>query len=69
MSNKPFFKEFTVKTPLPAKKIITKLVDYDILPGISLEQFGLEENLLLIAVTEKKSKTNLDELVAALKEV
>jgi glycine dehydrogenase subunit 1 len=69
MSNKPFFKEFTVKTPLPAKKIITKLVDHDILPGISLEQFGLEENLLLIAVTEKKSKTNLDELVAALKEV
>lgn len=69
MSNKPFFKEFTLKTPLPAKNIVTKLADKGILPGISLEQFGFDENLLLIAVTEKKTKADLDELVAALKEV
>ncbi|MDY6916212.1 MAG: aminomethyl-transferring glycine dehydrogenase subunit GcvPA [Candidatus Cloacimonadota bacterium] len=68
-SNKPFFKEFTLKTPIPAKEIINLLTKKDILAGISLEQFGMDKNLLLIAVTEKKSKAELDNFVNALKEV
>lgn len=64
----PFFKEFTVKTPVPAEEIISKLKTKDIFPGIDLKRFG-QENMLLIAVTEKKSKTDLDELVKSLQEV
>ncbi|MCF7792828.1 MAG: aminomethyl-transferring glycine dehydrogenase subunit GcvPA [Candidatus Cloacimonetes bacterium] len=64
----PFFKEFAVKTPLPAAEIISKLKSKNIFPGIDLETFG-HENLLLIAVTEKKRKCDLDELVKSLQEV
>ncbi|MDA3814572.1 MAG: glycine dehydrogenase, partial [Candidatus Cloacimonetes bacterium] len=64
----PFFKEFVIKTHIPAKKIILDLKDKNIFPGIDLKEFGYE-NMLLIAVTEKKRKSDLDELVKSLKEV
>ncbi len=67
--SQPFFKEFAIKTPIPAKKIIEKLKIKNIFPGIDLGRFGYDENMLLIAVTEKKNKADLDELVAAFKEV
>lgn len=64
----PFFKEFTIKTPLPVKDIITKLKSKNIMPGIDLKQFGYD-NMLLITVTEKKRKSDLDEFVTSLMEV
>ncbi|MDO9576766.1 MAG: aminomethyl-transferring glycine dehydrogenase subunit GcvPA [Candidatus Cloacimonadales bacterium] len=64
----PFFKEFTIKTPVSAAEIISKLKAKNIFPGIDLKQFG-QENMLLIAVTEMKRKVDLDELVKALQEV
>jgi len=64
--NNSFFKEFAVKTPLPASEIIASLENDKIFPGIDLKPFGYE-NMLLIAVTEKKSKSDLDELVEKLK--
>ncbi len=63
----PFFKEFAVKTPVLAKDIIEKLKSKNIFPGVDLKQFGYE-NMLLIAVTEKKRKRDLDELINSLKE-
>jgi glycine cleavage system P protein (glycine dehydrogenase) subunit 1 len=66
--NAPFFKEFAIKTPIPAKEIITKLKAKNIFPGIDLKQFSYE-NMLLIAVTEKKRKIDLDEYAKALQEV
>ena len=62
-----FFKEFAVKTPVPAEEIIFKLKEKNIFPGIDLKQFGYD-NMLLVAVTEKKRKCDLDELVNALQE-
>lgn len=67
-NDQPFFKEFAIKTPIPAKEIVEKLSKKNILAGLDLGKFG-NENLLLIAVTEKKSKAELDQLVEALKEV
>ncbi len=66
--SKPFFKEFTVKTPIPASEIIEKLIAKDIIAGVDLAETGME-NGLLIAVTEKKTKAQMDELVKALEEV
>ncbi|HPR18569.1 MAG TPA: aminomethyl-transferring glycine dehydrogenase subunit GcvPA [Candidatus Cloacimonadota bacterium] len=64
----PFFKEFVIETPLPADEIVSQLKANKIFPGIDLQKFGYE-NMLLIAVTEKKRKCDLDELVQALQEV
>ncbi len=63
-----FFKEFVIKTPVDPEKIINKLLPRAIYPGLDLKRFG-HENMLMIAVTEKKNKADLDELVSALKEV
>lgn len=63
----PFFKEFAVKTPIPAKGIIKKLKSKNIFPGVDLKPFGYD-NMLLVAVTEKKRKCDLDELISSLKE-
>ena len=59
--NAPFFKEFVVKTPIPPQQIIDRLVNKNIFPGIDLSQFdcGLD-NGLLIAVTEKRTREEMD---------
>ncbi len=66
--DKPFFKEFAIKTPIDPQIIIDKLVDKNIFAGLNLKKFGYD-NLLLIAVTEKKTKKDLDDFVKALSEV
>jgi len=66
----PFFKEFVVTTPVLPVEIIEKLTLQNIYAGIDLSQFdfGLK-NGLLIAVTEKRTKHELDVFIEALKNV
>lgn len=64
----PFFKEFVVNTPIPAKDIVAKLLPGAIYPGLDMAKHGNPKQLM-IAVTEKKSITDLDDLVKSLKEV
>jgi len=52
---KPFFNEFLIKTPVPAKVIIEKALQAGILAGIEVSRFT-EFDGLLVAVTEKKQK-------------
>jgi len=63
-----FFKEFVLNTPIPAAQIIQKLLPRNIYPGLDMARYGMP-NALMIAVTEKKSKADIDELVNALREV
>lgn len=68
--DKPFLKEFVVKTTLDVKKLEKKLYDNGIMGGIELGTYkkGME-NCLLFCVTEKRSKEDIDRLVALTKEV
>lgn len=62
--NTPFFKEFVVKTPVPAKKIIDAGVKENIFSGIDLGGYRTEwEKSLLIAVTEKRTCQEMDDFV------
>jgi len=62
--NTPFFKEFVVKTPVPAKKIIDAGVKENIFSGIDLGGYRTEwEKSLLIAVTEKRTCQEIDDFV------
>ena len=66
----PFFHEFVVKTPRPVNEINFHLQNHWILGGYDLSQDYPElENHMLIAVTEKISKLDIDDFVAALEEV
>ncbi len=64
----PFFKEFVINTPIPAAKIIQRLLPRALYPGVDMARFG-NDRQLMIAVTEKKSKADMDALVEALMEV
>jgi len=62
-----FFKEFTVKCPVPAAQIVDTLLDSGILAGIDLGQFYPEmKDYLLIAVTEKRTKEEIDRFAQGL---
>ncbi|MEX0778461.1 MAG: aminomethyl-transferring glycine dehydrogenase subunit GcvPA [Balneolales bacterium] len=62
--DKPFFKEFVVNTPKEPGFIIEALYDKGFLAGLDLSRF--DDEGLMIAVTEKRSKTEMDELVSVL---
>ncbi len=63
-----FFKEFVLKTPKKAEEIIKALVPGNIYAGIDLAPLGKPDELM-IAVTEKKSKADIDSFVQAMQEV
>jgi glycine dehydrogenase subunit 1 len=63
----PFFHEFTVTCPRPAAEIIASARREGILAGVPLARFcPRRANDLLIAVTEKRTKEEVDRLVECL---
>ncbi len=66
--DRPFFKEFVVRTPVSPGEIVSRLAGEQLLAGIDLRRFPtLElENGLLIAVTERRTRAQIDRLVEAL---
>ena len=70
MFSAPFFKEFVVKTPVAPSKLIESLLDEKIFAGIDLSSYdyGLE-NCMLVCVTEKRTKEEMDKFVNSLSKV
>ena len=66
--NQTFFKEFVVNTPVPAQKIIDIALNHNIYAGVDMKIYG-NDRQLMIAVTEKKTKADLDRFVTVLKGV
>ena len=61
-----FFNEFLIKLPLSAETFVDLMEKQDIIPGIPISKFYPDhDNLLLVAVTEKKSKSELDGYIEA----
>ncbi|MFH1419727.1 MAG: aminomethyl-transferring glycine dehydrogenase subunit GcvPA [Planctomycetota bacterium] len=64
----PFFKEFVVKCDKPVEHVLDVCHDEGILAGVAMKTFYPEmEDKLLVAVTEKRTKAEIDRLVEALK--
>jgi len=66
--DKPFFKEFVVRCPLPVEDINEALLDWDIIGGYDLGQVdpALADHMLL-CVTEMNTRQQIDDLVAVLR--
>ena len=62
-----FFKEFTVELPVPADELIGKALERGIFAGISLQKPGHPHHLL-VTVTEKRTKKELDAFISFMKE-
>ncbi|WHY03188.1 aminomethyl-transferring glycine dehydrogenase subunit GcvPA [Neobacillus sp. DY30] len=62
----PFFNEFVVKLPRPVKEINAKLFEAGIIGGFDLgNDYGLEDQML-IAVTEQRTKEEIDQFIEVL---
>jgi glycine dehydrogenase subunit 1 len=62
----PFFKEFVVRLPRPAREVIDELVARGYLAGVPAAWLG--DDALLVAVTERRTRGDIDGLAAALGE-
>ena len=60
----PFFKEFVLGLPRPAVEVRDRLLDDGYLAGVPLED---DDHALLVAVTERRSREQIDGLAAALR--
>lgn len=60
----PFFREFVVETPIASAAVVEAMLSKKVFAGIDLAQFG--ESGLLVAVTEKRTREELDLFVQEL---
>jgi len=66
----PFFKEFVIQTPMPADALIREMRKEKILAGIDMGRFDYGfEKALLVAVTEKRTRQDMDRYAEALKKI
>ncbi len=63
----PFFREFPVRLPRPAAEVVEALVGLGYLAGVPLPD--ADGRALLVAVTERRTREEIDGLARALKEV
>jgi glycine dehydrogenase subunit 1 len=63
----PFFKEFALRVPGRADRLVGDLVERGYLGGVSYPPAG--EDVLLVAVTERRTREQIDGLVGAMTEV
>ncbi len=68
--NGAFWNEFVLKTPLPAQQVLKVCVEKDIYCGVPLSWYYPQRtHELLVAVTEKRTKAEIDLWAKALREV
>ncbi len=61
------FKEVALRLPKPAPAVIDAMVDRGFLAGVAMPQAG--DDVLVVAVTERRSRAEIDRYVAAMGEV
>lgn len=64
----PYFKEFVVRVPAKAENILESLKSDGIFGGIHLKAFGFEDHIL-VAVTERRTRAELDLYVDTLERI
>jgi glycine dehydrogenase subunit 1 len=68
VADAPVLREFAVRTQLPADTLVERMAEAGYLAGIPLgDEYG--ENGLLIAVTERRTRSEIDGFVAAFEKV
>jgi glycine dehydrogenase subunit 1 len=65
--NAPFFKEFAIRVPAAADRVVEGLVEHGYLGGVVFPPAG--EDVLLVAVTERRTREQIDGLAAAMEAV
>lgn len=66
LSDNDFFNEFVVKLDRPFYEVTDQLLDHQIVGGFDVSEALNEENAMLLCVTEKRTKEEMDQLVSLL---
>jgi glycine dehydrogenase subunit 1 len=71
LSDKPFFNEFPVLLPRKIEEVLPPMEEAGFFAGVDLHRLDPQqpESALLIAVTERRTRQEMDGFVAALKGV
>jgi glycine dehydrogenase subunit 1 len=65
----PYFKEFVLECEAPADRVLARLAKRGLIGGVPLKRFFPQmENRILVAVTEKRTRAELDAYVKAITE-
>ncbi len=65
-----FFKEFAVRFPIPPTQVVEQLLKKGIFAGVPLAHFRMDmDDLLLVAVTEQRTKEEMDAYVTAISDI
>lgn len=73
VSSQPFFREFAVRTAAPAETVLRRLADEGFLGGLAVSALAGDsdpsvddtQHTVIVAVTEKRTKTEIDQFVTA----
>ena len=66
-TDRPVLREFAVRLPTPAPVVIERMADSGFLAGIALDtEYVEDEKGLLVAVTERRTRPEIDAYVTAL---
>lgn len=76
LTSQPFFREFAIRLSKPAKDVVSLMAERDVLAGLSVAQLtnGPDpsvddaESVLLVTVTERRTKDEIDHYVDAVRE-
>ncbi len=64
------FKEVAFRTPIPAREVVRRAREHGVHPGYALgRDYERMDDVLLVAVTEKRTVEDIDRLAAVLEEV
>ncbi|MTI49269.1 aminomethyl-transferring glycine dehydrogenase subunit GcvPA [Sporosalibacterium faouarense] len=67
---KPFFREFVLESEIEVERLNKELLKHNILGGYSIERdYPLQKNQILLCVTEKRTKEEIDYLVKVMEEI
>ncbi|MCU1362380.1 MAG: Glycine dehydrogenase (decarboxylating) [Acidimicrobiaceae bacterium] len=77
LTSQPFFREFAVRVSKPAREVVSLMAERDVLAGLAVAQLtnGPDpsvddvESVLLVTVTERRTKDEIDHYVEAMREV
>jgi glycine dehydrogenase subunit 1 len=68
-SGAPVVREFALRTPIPGEEIVERMADEGFLAGVALGPESGYDADLLVAVTEKRTRDEIDAYVAAFEKV
>src|SRR4051794_19787827 len=66
LHDQPVVREFAVRLAAPVDKVVERCAEQGINPGLPLARVGLDEDGLLIAITERRTRADIDRLADVL---